>query len=105
MILAGSPGNWGSEQDPAYSPLWGRVRSQTPGEEAQATPLALQAGNYGGGGPTAAPANLDKPNPRHPTNRTARHLVIAPPGAGSLFDRILDYRTLPKIQLQLPIFG
>jgi len=43
MILAGSPGDWRSEQDPAYSPLWVRVRSQTPGEEAQATPLALQA--------------------------------------------------------------
>jgi hypothetical protein len=43
MILAGSPGDWGSEQDPAYNPLWVRVRSQTPGEEARATPLALQA--------------------------------------------------------------
>ena len=43
MILAGSPGDRGSEQDPAYNPLWVRVRSQTPGEEARATPLALQA--------------------------------------------------------------
>jgi hypothetical protein len=28
-----------------------------------------------------------------------------PPRAGSLFDRILGYRTLPKTQLQLPILS
>ncbi len=36
-------------------------------------------------------------------HRSARHLEIAPPRAGSLLDRILGYRTLPKTQLQLPI--
>jgi hypothetical protein len=36
-----------------------RVRSQTPGEEARATPLALQARSYGGGGPPAAPATSE----------------------------------------------
>ena len=30
-------------------------------------------------------------------------LEIAPVGPGSLLDRILSYRTLPKTQLQLPI--
>lgn len=37
------PGDRVLEQNPAYSPLWDRVRSQTSGEEAQATPPLLQA--------------------------------------------------------------
>jgi hypothetical protein len=53
------PGNRQSEQDPAYSPLWARTRTQTPGEEAQATPLALQATKLRRGRPNG--------RPRHPT--------------------------------------
>jgi hypothetical protein len=86
-------GNRESEQNPAYSPLWVRVRSQTPGEEAQATPLALQATTLWRG----------RPNGRSRQPRCTRRR--APLGAGSLFNRILGYRTLPKTQLQLPLRG